>query len=321
MELLPGYRLRPALDSDAGAVAALVNAESEAVLGTPIMTPSVCLELWRIPSVDRDCDVAVVETGAGELCGYLYLHAESPYTAVFAIGVVALPFRGRGLGAAILDESERRARRYLELVDPHGRVVIHAGTLAGMPAAAALLTAHGYREVRRFLLMRTELTGERPPVATPEGIEIRTVAVVDAGPVHDVHVEAFADHWGEGETSLADFLHHSFESPDFDPGLWFVAVAGGNVVGYLGAVEEAAEDPARGYVKVLGVRRAYRRRGIGEALLVHVFCELAARGKTGCDLHVDAESQTGATRLYERVGMRAHPRFATWEKELRPAAR
>jgi hypothetical protein len=35
---------------------------------------------------------------------------------------------------------------------------------------------------------------------------------------------------------------------------------------------------------------------------------------------VDAESVTGATRLYERVGMTPYPRFATWEKELRPAA-
>jgi mycothiol synthase len=45
---------------------------------------------------------------------------------------------------------------------------------------------------------------------------------------------------------------------------------------------------------------------------------LFLRGKRGCDLHVDADSLTGATRLFERVGMRAHPRFALWEKELRP---
>jgi hypothetical protein len=34
---------------------------------------------------------------------------------------------------------------------------------------------------------------------------------------------------------------------------------------------------------------------------------------------VDSESTTGATRLYERVGMRPEPQYATWRKTLRPA--
>ncbi len=321
MTLPEGFRIRPALDSDVEAVAAIVNAESEAVLGTPIMAPSVELEFWRRPSVDRERDVAVIETDAGELCGFLYLNADPPHTTVFTHGVVALPFRGRGLGTAIVVENERRARRFLELAGPDERVVVHAGTVVGVPAAAALLTAQGYREVRRFWLMRTDFAAGLRSAVAPDGIGIRTVVPADAGPMYDVHLAAFGDHWGEGRTPLADFLHYSFEAPDFDSRLWFVAMAAEETVGYLGAIEEASEDPARGYVKLLGVRRAFRRRGIGEALLLRAFSELADRGKAGCDLHVDAESLTGATRLYERVGMTAHPRFATWEKELRPGPR
>ena len=86
------------------------------------------------------------------------------------------------------------------------------------------------------------------------------------------------------------------------------------------AIEESEEDASRGFAQVLGVRRAYRRQGIGEALVRHTFRSLYERGKAGCDLHVDAESETGATRIYERLGMTAHPRFATWEKELRPGS-
>ena len=274
--------------------------------------------MWSNPSIDRDRDVAVIESESGELCGYLYVHAEPPHTEVFALGIVALASRGLGLGSALVAENERRARRFLELAEPGTRVVIHAGALADEPRSARLLTARGYREVRRFSLMRTDFEEGSRPVAAPAGIEVRTVMRADAVPMHEVHLEAFGDHWGAGETPLAEFLHYSFEAVDFDPGLWLVAVAGEQVVGYLGATEEAAEDPSRGYVKLLGVRRAFRRRGIGEALLLHAFQNLAARGKAGCDLHVDSESLTGATRLYERVGMTPHPRFATWEKELRP---
>jgi ribosomal protein S18 acetylase RimI-like enzyme len=139
--------------------------------------------------------------------------------------------------------------------------------------------------------------------------------------IRSYHRGAFADHRGEGEETYEDFRHLLLDRPEFDPELWSLAWYGEELAGYLGAQEDAAEDPTRGYVALLGVRRTYRRRGIGEALLRHAFQALFRRGKRGCDLHVDADSLTGATGLYERVGITAHPRFALWEKELRPAAR
>jgi mycothiol synthase len=319
MDLPDGFRFRPATDEDAEAVAAFANDESEALIGARFHSEDWFLRWWTAPSVDRERDVAVLAAPSGELCGYLGVSADPPYTEVFAIGIVAPPYHGRGLGAAILAENERRALRFLEHADPARRVVVHAGALAGEPRASALLTANGYREVRRFVLMRADFTGETSPPAPIAGIEVRTLRQGDEGQVYDAHREAFADHWGAGEETEADFRHFTLEAPWFDPELWFLAWAGDELAGYAGAREEADEDPGRGYVMVLGVRRAYRRRGIGEALLRHAFRALQARGKRGCDLHVDADSLTGATRVYERVGMQPHPRFATWEKELRPA--
>ena len=43
--------------------------------------------------------------------------------------------------------------------------------------------------------------------------------------------------------------------------------------------------------------------GVGEALLRRAFYDLHARGLRRVGLGVDAESPTGATRLYERAGM------------------
>ena len=216
-------------------------------------------------------------------------------------------------------ESERRAQRFVALADPAARVVMHAGALADEPRASALLTSQGYREVRRMQLMRIDFTGEPPSPAALPGIDVRPISEEDAAELYEAHREAFADHWGEGEETYEDFRHYLLDTPDFDPNLWFVAWDGDVIAGYLGAEPRAVEDPARGYVHVLGVRRPYRRRGLGEALLRHAFRALHARRTQGCDLHVDAASLTGATRLYARVGMTAHPRFATWEKELRPA--
>ena len=78
------------------------------------------------------------------------------------------------------------------------------------------------------------------------------------------------------------------------------------------------EDPQMGWVSTLGVRRPWRRRGVALALLHHSFGEFYRRGQQRVGLGVDAESITGATRLYEKAGMYVQRRYNTYHKELRP---
>jgi len=66
------------------------------------------------------------------------------------------------------------------------------------------------------------------------------------------------------------------------------------------------------------VRRPWRRKGLGLALLLHSFGEFYRRGRRRVGLGVDAQSLTGATRLYEKAGMRVARVYNTYEKELRP---
>ena len=64
----------------------------------------------------------------------------------------------------------------------------------------------------------------------------------------------------------------------------------------------------------------WRKRGLGLALLRQAFAEFYRHGWTQVGLDVDSESETGATRLYERAGMRVAPghAYAVYRKELRP---
>ena len=72
-----------------------------------------------------------------------------------------------------------------------------------------------------------------------------------------------------------------------------------------------------GWIRTLGVRRAWRKRGLGEALLLHSFGEFYKRGTKTIGLGVDAENPTGATRLYQKAGMHVASEYVTYEKELR----
>ena len=126
--------------------------------------------------------------------------------------------------------------------------------------------------------------------------------------------EAFRDHWGHVPASFEEWERRK-KHLGSDPGLWFLAESAGEAAG--AAVCE--DRPEMGWVTELAVRRAWRRRGLGLALLRHALREFYRRGKRKVALGVDAESLTGATCLYERAGMRVDRLYTVYRKELRPA--
>jgi GNAT superfamily N-acetyltransferase len=73
-----------------------------------------------------------------------------------------------------------------------------------------------------------------------------------------------------------------------------------------------------GLLPLAGVRREWRKRGLGYAMLKHAFAAFYADGKKRAGLGVDASSLTGALRLYERAGMRVQRQFNQFEKDFRP---
>jgi ribosomal protein S18 acetylase RimI-like enzyme len=133
--------------------------------------------------------------------------------------------------------------------------------------------------------------------------------------VHEADEEAFEDHWGSVHTSLEEWRHF-MTAAHYDPALWFVVWDGDEIAGISLCNAGWTGDPGLGWVNVLGVRRPWRRRGLALALLLHSFHELEARGMDRVALGVDAESLTGAVRLYEKAGMRVVRQSDTWEKPL-----
>ena len=108
--------------------------------------------------------------------------------------------------------------------------------------------------------------------------------------------------------------HRDIESDKFDPSLWFIAWDGNQIAGY--ALNR--DRNGNSWVGTLGVRRPWRKRGLGLALLYHSFGEFYRRGKRTISLGVDAANPTGATRLYQKAGMHVAAEYVTYEKELRP---
>jgi mycothiol synthase len=296
----------------------MLNQEARALIGVAVVGVDWVVTPWTAPGADLARDFAVVVSPDGELAGYLMLESDPPHTLVYATGAIAIGYHGRGLGGAMLDEIERRASGLATHAPAGEPVVWHMGVLADEPLVAGLLREHGLEEVRRAWSMTIAFDRAPAPPRSIPGVEIRPMAGGDEVAVYQCLADAFQDHWGEPFASQEQWLHRHMAAQQFDPTLWWIAWQNRQAVGALVAQLEAEENPGLAYVGALGVRRPARRQGIGEALLRTSFQAFARRGKGGAQLHVDSQSLTGATRLYERVGMTAQPRFATWEKQLRP---
>jgi ribosomal protein S18 acetylase RimI-like enzyme len=166
------------------------------------------------------------------------------------------------------------------------------------------------------------MDGELPKPIWPEGITVRTMQPGQELAVYRVENETFRDHWGHAEAPEDQgyplWRHRAIDDPSHDPSLWFLAWDGDQIAGIALCQPFQIGDSDMGWVSTLGVRRPWRRRGLAEALLYHSFAELRGRGRIRVGLGVDASSLTGATRLYEKVGMRATRQFTMFAKDLRP---
>ena len=161
--------------------------------------------------------------------------------------------------------------------------------------------------------MLVEHEGEPLAPEWPEGFRVGTFESGDGPVFHAALDEAFADEWNHVSMPFEQWAEHRVNVPDFDPTLWFIVREGDEIAAVLRC---DAERAGAGWIGALGVRRPWRRRGLGLALLRHAFGEFYRRGQRRVGLGVDAENPTGATRLYERAGMHVAYEAAAFKKEL-----
>jgi mycothiol synthase len=295
--------VRPITPDDFPALAAFLAEDETQLFGRPSRVGVADVTAW-LAGPDLSSDTWLFEEdGTLVALGWVEKHHD---TGV-AIGIVHREWRGRGLGSELVRRSEERLRAL-------GVGRIHAVTLAPDVAAEPLLTGNGYREVRRFWEMTIEL-GEEPPSAPalPDGFRIEPFSADLARGFHEALEEAFAEHWEYEPSSYEEWWERQIAKPDHDPSLWFLVRTEEDVVA---ATRNDPERSGGGWIGAIGVRPAWRGRGLAKDLLIHSLREFHRRGQRRVGLGVDSENPTGATRLYESVGMVVDSEQVVWEKEL-----
>ena len=307
--------LRPAEWSDAEAVAELIYdasvAEGDAAHA---LSPEEVKYGWRASGFNMEEDTFVVENSVGRIVGYDEISNLCGYAVLSMDGYIHPDYKGLGIGTTLLRAVERRARELMAFAEPDVRVSIRTTIDRNDSDGIALHENEGYLPTHYHWRMKIVLDGALPEPQWPEGIELRPFRQME----HDVAVwqannEAGRDEPGSHHWSLDQWREYRFDDPEYDPSLWAIAWDGDVVVGYsLNRYRSGI-----GWIRAVGVRPRWRRRGIAQALLLHSFGEFYRRGMRTIGLGVDSHSPTGAHRLYQRVGMHPASASVTYEKELR----
>jgi ribosomal protein S18 acetylase RimI-like enzyme len=141
------------------------------------------------------------------------------------------------------------------------------------------------------------LAASEPAPIWPAGIRLVPFSPEDARAVHSL-LEAGYAKGGGGVTAFDQWWPGIESDSEYDPDLCLLAKAeDGTPVGFCLIWSSA-------FIKDLVVAAAWRKHGLGTALLGEAFHRLAARGAREVALKVEADNPSGAERLYRALGFR-----------------
>lgn len=334
-DLPEGHAARPTGPDDVGALTALVRAADIAGCGHS----STNIEEVSDELADPDCGWEYGSAGVwrgAELVGGVFVFDGLASGRGWMLDVYVRPGdpRGRVILGSLIDATLREGRYRWDALylDPEVPLpTAKAGCYANDGALRAELEQRGFAEVRRFWRMKVdhwsvEGLSDSAPVDSPSGSAgsggppggyvIRPFRDTDADwrGIHEASSTAFLDHF--------DFTPLEFESwreriwgQTQDPTQWILAELEGQIIGYAMGSNRFASDDC-GYVASIGVLREHRGHGVARALLRARMADDIERGFISTILHVDATNPTGATGLYESVGMVVDSEFVGFHRPL-----
>jgi mycothiol synthase len=264
---------------------------------------------WNRTDLNRDAWLAL--TPDGGVVGY---GAVLPWVSDLQYDFYIDPsWEGTKLGQDLLDRCDKRG---LFLAEEHEGVgVMLANTYIAHvnQRNREIVEGAGFHLKKYIFQMRIEMdSAPREPHWSP-GISVRTaVPNQDDRTIFELIQSAF-DRPGRTPSSFGEWKAFMMRPDVFDADLWFLGIAGEQVVGACLCLEY----PGQGWVRQLGVAETYRRKGLGAALLLHAFGEFSKRGFSEVGLTVDSDNPRAFT-FYQRVGMKRVRQYDEYEKPLKP---
>ena len=311
----PDYLLRHPAADELPAIQRLLDECEAADCGEPRVSDFDVVAAAADPDAHPEQDWWVLEHAGGDLAGFANLYWP-PTGEARGDACVAPEHSGRGLSVRLFRTLEARARELAAGAAAGSAAALYMQCENTQPGRQAWLLAHGYRRVREMFMMRVDLGGGTAAPVWPPGIDVRDMRPhLDHEALCAAHNDGFSEHFLHFPVKLDVWRSWVYGHAELDPHLWVVAWDGDEVAGQATAMPVGAAAS----IEDVMVRKAWRGRGLGLAMLLEVFARLHERGRDDVSLWVDAENATGAVSLYEAAGMHVWRHVGVFKLELAPA--
>ncbi len=295
--------------ADVAVVSALMNRADIVEIGRPDVNEEELRASWHEPGFLLSSDAWVVREG-NEIRGY----------AELTVRDAGRDFDGDHRVDPLHETPEHHARlieamlaRANSLSDTDDAMLGEYAP-SGATARRDALARAGFGIERVVHRMVIELLSPPPSPQWPADTEAVAMTTPQAErEVHAVIQTAFKDHYRFSPESFEDWRARHWNHPRHDSRLFRIVRRAGEPV----AAIEALDVGDFGWIPRLGVVPGARRLGLGRAMLYEVFAALWAKGQRRTELGVDCENASGATQLYEQVGMRIEARYDLFRRRIR----
>lgn len=269
---------------------------------------------WSLP--ERDTIVGIAPDGTVAVFGRTFMNPDpvDDERRLFILLETHPDYRGGDLTEAAYQWLEAQSRQRLKSAEPYQASVIRMGALSTSTDRIRMIERAGYQHIRTFFRMERDLRQPIPAAALASEFRVTTYQPEHSRPLWQAFNDSFSDHWSFEPVSDEDWQMFFIERSTFRPDLTRLIWDGDELAGYsINRIEPDLQRHAPvGWIGQLGVRRAWRKRGLATYLLCETMRAFQAEGLAAAGLGVDSENPTGALGVYERVGFTVAQKYYTY---------
>lgn len=272
---------------------------------------------------DHSLDLVIAEMD-GEVIGFAELawDSEEADPKYYGHSVHLLPgWRGRGIAEAMFESNEARLREVTSEHPIKGRPYIRLWSFDGPNEWKGIVESSGYAPIWHLLEMEHKDLASVRDRPAPEGLDFGPVRPEEYRGIWLLFRECFSRESYSSPEKWSDKVYEEWLlSPTFNPALWKVARAGGEVVGIVENFINKDEWETYGrkfaHSARVCVRSDWRRKGITTYLMTESLKLFRDMGVDEVTLDTEVENRSMAMRVYQGVGFTTRRTFTFYAKPL-----
>ncbi|MSO34779.1 MAG: GNAT family N-acetyltransferase [Candidatus Nanopelagicaceae bacterium] len=175
------------------------------------------------------------------------------------------------------------------------------------------LTNRGFNLLRTYHGLKAEITNHPYP-QLESGLEMRLINEDEKKIWWATHQDSFSKHFGFAPRPFEEWKAMIDKAVGIDLNARWVLYLKGQAVGFI-ECSDIKKDVGAGFVDGIGVIQSQQGNGYGELMLRWAFAYYSSIARSALELNVDTGNESGALRLYEKLGFKANSSWQHFENK------